>query len=483
MTLFRRLINASKSAELLSEYVSDNIQLFYNLHNSSNANLNLEINDIREFIETKRLFLNRLDFSSNTNKSFISILFDLAERFGLLCIVGIEDTLVRNDLYLGERRDAAKLFLLNIRSNDDYIHRFDQISSLLQSSIETEEDSDKDVLVTFINYFAKIVRDTSTEYVEALKQLILSSRKDGVNIFLQSNYITRLIEFNYTNLGSAYEQIHNLIDEIYERNFVTIPTPEVASVLLIETDTSYANQLSHSTFSFDNIRNIAVSNSTWDSKLIHRGVDPLQSEGEMFIYLKSFGKMHKAKINSCLSFFPWNQIENTVEIIDWGCGQGLASVVLNEYLKSLETDIEISKLILIEPSIIGIKRAALHVHFGSITDNIKTICKGFNSLEEGDLLTDNSSIKIHLFSNVLDIGENFYSQKYLIDIIKKTQKGTNYFICASPYLPDFQTLRIENFVNSFRASPTFEMIKSIDNRKGTWIYSWSRVIRIFKVTL
>ena len=90
-------------------------------------------------------------------------------------------------MYLGERRDAARLFLLNIRSNDDYIYRFGQISSLLQASIETEEDSDKDVLVTFINYFAKIVRDTSTEYVEALKQIVLSSRREGVNKFLQSN--------------------------------------------------------------------------------------------------------------------------------------------------------------------------------------------------------------------------------------------------------------------------------------------------------
>ena len=76
MTLFRRLINASSSVESLYEFVSGNIQLFYDLHNSSNANLNLEIDDIREFIETKRLFLNRLDYSSNTNKSLISILFE-----------------------------------------------------------------------------------------------------------------------------------------------------------------------------------------------------------------------------------------------------------------------------------------------------------------------------------------------------------------------------------------------------------------------
>jgi len=193
--------------------------------------------------------------------------------------------------------------------------------------------------------------------------------------------------------------------------------------------------------------------------------------------------MHKAKINSCLSFFPWNVIDNAVEIIDWGCGQGLASVVLKEHLISHEINIEISKLILIEPSRIVINRAALHAKFSGITNNIRTICKGFNDLVDSEIITDNSRIKIHLFSNVLDIGENFYSQNHLIDIIKNSQKGVNYFICTSPYLPDFQKLRIDNFVNGFRAFADFNIIKSIENRSGTWIDGWSRVIRIFSVKL
>jgi len=483
MTLFRRLINSSTSVDSLKVFIFENIQSFYNLHNSSIENLNNEKEDIREFIETKTLILERIDYSNNTNKSFISIIFDFAERFGFLCVVNIENTLRRNDIYLGKRRDAAKLYLLNIRNNNDYINRFNDICLLLQASLETEEDTNKDVLGTFINYFAKIVRDTSIEYVEALKILIVSSKKEQNIDFLHNDYITRLLALSYEDLENAYYLIHNLIDEIYHRNFVVLPALEQVPDLLIESDTSYSNQLSRDNFSFDTIRNIAVNNSTWDSKLIHRGVAPLQSEDEMFIYLKSFGKMHKAKINSCLSFFPWNVIDNAVEIIDWGCGQGLASVVLKEHLISHEINIEISKLILIEPSRIVINRAALHAKFSGITNNIRTICKGFNDLVDSEIITDNSRIKIHLFSNVLDIGENFYSQNHLIDIIKNSQKGVNYFICTSPYLPDFQKLRIDNFVNGFRAFADFNIIKSIENRSGTWIDGWSRVIRIFSVKL
>ena len=93
MTLFRRLITSSTSDKSLDAFLSENIQFFYELHNSSIANLNAEKDDICEFIETKRLILEKLDFTKNTNKSFISIIFDFSERFGFLSIVNIENTL------------------------------------------------------------------------------------------------------------------------------------------------------------------------------------------------------------------------------------------------------------------------------------------------------------------------------------------------------------------------------------------------------
>ncbi|MFN0050163.1 MAG: hypothetical protein ACKVOU_13655 [Cytophagales bacterium] len=82
------------------------------MHDSTITNINTEKEDIREFIETKRLILEQLDYRNNTNKSFVSIIFDFAERFGFLSVVNIENTLRRNELYLGKRRDAAKLYLL-----------------------------------------------------------------------------------------------------------------------------------------------------------------------------------------------------------------------------------------------------------------------------------------------------------------------------------------------------------------------------------
>lgn len=334
MTLFRRLINSSSNIDSLSSFLSENIQSFYDLHNSNIVNLNSEKEDIREFIESKKLILERLDFTRNTYKSFVSIIFDFAERFGFLSIVNIENTLKQNEIYLGKRREAAKLYLLNIRNNNEYISRFNDICYLLQASLENEEDSDKDVLVTFLNYYAKVVNDTSIEYSEAIKRNLIDARSNSTFDFLQGEYLTKLLEIDISNSDYAYNSIHILIDEIYEREYSVgeVVTEEVE--YLVEADNDYSNSLENIEISFDFIRNIALSKCRRiQTHLVGRGVTPLREENDLYIYLFRYGKMHKAKLESCFNEFPFDEINRPVEVIDWGCGQGLASLVLCDFLK------------------------------------------------------------------------------------------------------------------------------------------------------
>jgi hypothetical protein len=257
MTLFRRLINSSLSADLLNTFLSENIQSFYALHNSNIERLNKEKNDIRDFIEGKRLIFEQLDFTSNINKAFISVLFDFSERFGFAAFATIENIQRRHNLYLGQRREAAKLFLLNIRETDQYINRYEQICTLLQSALETEEDTDKDVVVTFLNYYAKVVLDTSNEYSRTLKTNVIASRESATFSFLQSDYVSSLLEIDISDSTSAYSSIHNLIDEIYERDYA-IDEVEIDKGYIVEEGTDYGNSLDSQTFSFNRIRQIAV---------------------------------------------------------------------------------------------------------------------------------------------------------------------------------------------------------------------------------
>lgn len=482
MPLFHDLILSATDANSLSTFISRNIQSFHNLHNSNIERLNEEKNDIRDFIESKRLIFEQLDFSLNTNKAFVSILFDFAERFGFLSIVNIENILRKNELYLGKRREAAKLFLLSIRNNNDYITRYNAICELLQSSLETEEDTDRDVISTFLNYYAKVIHDTSSEFSEALKGMLITARKNAAFDFLQNEYLTRLLEIDISEEESAYTSVHNLIDEIYDGDYAIEEIPIVEHEYLVEENTPYANSLENTEVTFDAIRDIAVRKCRGiETHLRGRGVTPLTEEDELYIYLLRYGNMHKAKIESCLNNFPFADIDRPIEIIDWGCGQGLASVVFSEFIERNNHEIEISKVILIEPSPLTLKRAALHLKYYPSFGEPSTICKSFDALDLQDFGNDENSIKIHLLSNVLDIDEAYYSQDNLIELIKNSQAGTNYFICCSPYITDYKTNKIDNFVRSFENR---RMLLSIDERTGQWRgTNWSRVLRVFKTTL
>ena len=128
----------------------------------------------------------------------------------------------------------------------------------------------------------------------------------------------------------------------------------------------------------------------------------------------------------------------------------------------------------------GFVQKALHTRAYPSVQTIITVCKSFESLEFNDVCAATDTIKIHLFSNVLDIDENYYSQNNLIGLIKRSQKGINYFICCSPYITDFKTNRIDNFFRSFKDR---EIIFSEDNRADEWTNNWTRVVRVFRASL
>lgn len=100
--------------------------------------------------------------------------------------------------------------------------------------------------------------------------------------------------------------------------------------------TEYNNQikaLQHPTF--QKIRNIACDSisdlDTYERDSIYyslnRGVNLLNTHEQLCQYLYSFGKMHEAKIHAALSHLqPEKYHGKTLQVIDWGCGQGLASM-------------------------------------------------------------------------------------------------------------------------------------------------------------
>lgn len=102
-------------------------------------------------------------------------------------------------------------------------------------------------------------------------------------------------------------------------------------------------------------------NHPWDYPGMNHGTACLSNEEQLCCYMAAYGDMHKGKLNRILSDFPIDKIDSNVEIIDWGCGQGIATVSIISALRSVNIDSRIKKVTLIEPSSTALSRAKSNV--------------------------------------------------------------------------------------------------------------------------
>lgn len=193
--------------------------------------------------------------------------------------------------------------------------------------------------------------------------------------------------------------------------------------------------------SFNKIRAIATDfaseltederNKLWD-KLKH-GKELLRTDEELKYYLYAYGKMHKQKMDRALSLFSWKDFENKhIQIVDWGCGQALATVCFFDYLNRKDIKCEIDKIILIEPSLEALKRAITHVYvydYVSDVTDVVTLNKYINQVNLS-VIRSNAELTIHFFSNVLDISS--IDLKRLAKNVQKCSDNEAFVICIGP---------------------------------------------------
>ena len=123
----------------------------------------------------------------------------------------------------------------------------------------------------------------------------------------------------------------------------------------------------------------------------------------LWCYLLAFGNKHQAKIHAALSKIRElaEIVGSDYSIIDWGCGQGLATVCMFDYLNKEHIANSIKKIILIEPSELALKNAVLHTSIYGVGE-IESVNKYLDDVTVEDIKTD-TPVTIHLFSNILDV--------------------------------------------------------------------------------
>ena len=203
---------------------------------------------------------------------------------------------------------------------------------------------------------------------------------------------------------------------------------------------------------------------------LNRGVDVLDSEALLQMYFYSFGDMHAAKLNYAFEHLQqYIKDAKRVELIDYGCGQGMASICYHDYINNANPSQEVSRVILIEPSELALSRASLLCSRFYPNAEIITINKGFEILTEKDFELSDSIPTIHLFSNILDVES--YDIEKLAQLVKTKSVGDNEYVIVSPIQNANRMKRLKDFVEILDNNQYFEQY--LDKREFREDKDWT----------
>ncbi len=191
--------------------------------------------------------------------------------------------------------------------------------------------------------------------------------------------------------------------------------------------------------SFQKIRKIASDsishltdqeqNLLWNQ--LERGVKELTTHEELCMYLRAFGNMHEARLHQAYNTIPTSLFKTQFEVVDWGCGQALGTIMLFDFLKEQRLENNIKRVTLIEPASFTLQRAELHTSiFIDKTVELNVINSYFEKIEKNQIKSKFDRPVLHIFSNILDV--EGIDLKKLACIVDSTIQSDNYLICAGP---------------------------------------------------
>ena len=344
-----------------------------------------------------------------------------------------------NDAYSKKNIEQVKKILLSLENGTTFktvssdiedkelllnkIKEFEQNISDLEDEIEHIKLDDTFTTITQL--------DNWDEYFEELKNE-LTEQKDNLE-------------------KEAMEVLEDENKDISKEKEIIIEKHKTKNLVIQKENSDYSKYIkSIENIKFEKIRkyceNLSKDNST----------DDMQK------YLAQNGKMYKALIYDALEQFISKLDNQTITLIDWGSNQGIASMVVLDYIKEKQLDIKVSQVILVDDDTKILSRAMAQVEALS-QDNIQIIA----IKNDDDNLLDKiktNTIALNLFANdkiPMDV-------KVINDVIYK-----DFIICLSNENIEF----VDNIYNDFNNSTNIQDLSIRDGNIGRY----QRYERIFKL--
>ena len=166
--------------------------------------------------------------------------------------------------------------------------------------------------------------------------------------------------------------------------------------------------------------------------------------------------------------------EDGVTIIDYGCGQGIAEMVLSDYMASKYVDNDyIRDFILIEPSRTKLQRCIDHVNAFFSESKISAVCKKDNQINENDINPESTTV-IHLFSNVIDLDD--FDGKAVLSLLNDDKSHNNIIVCVIPYYQEAtRGKRIKEFGDKLQR---YSLVYKLEKHTDDWDKPYSCQIYI-----
>ena len=200
----------------------------------------------------------------------------------------------------------------------------------------------------------------------------------------------------------------------------------------------------------------------WTHPELNHGINLLASDVALNCYMSAYGDMHVTKCRAAMMNFPFNDIQGSIEIVDWGCGQGIGSATIIEVLRQRNLFQWLRKITLIETSHSAIERANDNIRtltHGTVKIDVKNLFLPANDIVEGETLNSigyRYNNIIHVFSNILDV------TAIDLGIVAKmvaSAQGKHFVLCIGPQ--NGAAYRIEKFCSVFGEQNYFSQINSV----------------------
>lgn len=479
MNFLNEYYNALNSTDDLELFINNNFNQLYDYYSLLNHQDIIKKRSEFSQLSLKAQVIEGLDYSNKNHIAYLNLLLKTSVRLGdFFVFQQFYRILLSKNLKESFLIKGASLFM-SANNISDFINPYEDLINLLEESFLKESDNRDEPLSLLINYYSLFVKHFSEFVIHEvihLQEKINETIINGKLEFIKDDIISNILAIDIDYSKNPYDRIQNNLDAFLGRSR-TLSNFQLR--FLLEEGTYYANTINSKPH---NIKDLMSLNRAEYLKIqddtiynsLGRGTAILKNEPQLLAYMYAFGNMHFAKLKEAVHVLP-KEIEN-YQLIDWGCGQGPASKVFVEEFSSEK----MNSLTLVEPSECAIKRAALHLM--SDINKITTICKDFDSLKISDFdgMKD-GGVYVHLFSNIIDV--ELFSLSSLIKLVKESFVGENYFVVVSPKINTTRTARINEFIESIIAGNQHEFLLQEEKSSGSWIKTWSKVIRVFKVQL